>query len=81
MRIVSEARLKTLLGARPGLPRVVAGGSFATPWRALAILDDAVADATSDSGSSRLRRSAHINRGVRATPAGFREWAPSDRPG
>src|SRR5580698_1381774 len=44
VRIVSEAKLRALLGARPGLPRVVAGGNFATPWRALATLDAAVAE-------------------------------------
>ena len=47
MQIVSEAKLRALLGARPGLPRVprvVAGGNFATPWRALAILDETVAE-------------------------------------
>jgi acyl-CoA hydrolase len=44
MRIVSEAKLAAILGARPGVPRVVAGGNFATPWRALAVLDAAVAE-------------------------------------
>ena len=44
MRIVPEAKLRALLGARPGLPRVVAGGNFATPWQALATLDAAVAE-------------------------------------
>ncbi len=44
MRIVSEARLAAILGARPGVPRVVAGGNFATPWRTLAVLDAAVAE-------------------------------------
>jgi len=43
MRIVSEPRLAAVLGALPGAPRVVAGGNFATPWRALAVLDAAVA--------------------------------------
>jgi len=33
-----------VLGALPGIPRVVAGGNFATPWRALAVLDAAVAE-------------------------------------
>ena len=33
-----------MLGALPGVPRVVAGGNFATPWRALAVLDAAVAE-------------------------------------
>jgi acyl-CoA hydrolase len=44
VRIVSEERLGTALAALPGLPRVVAGGNFATPWRALAVLDAAVAE-------------------------------------
>jgi acyl-CoA hydrolase len=44
VRIVSEEKLRALLGARPGLPRVVAGGNFATPWQALATLDAAVAE-------------------------------------
>ncbi len=44
MRIVSDARLAAVLGALPGIPRVVAGGNFATPWRALEILDAAVAE-------------------------------------
>jgi acyl-CoA hydrolase len=33
-----------VLGALPGTPRVVAGGNFATPWQALAVLDAAVAE-------------------------------------
>jgi hypothetical protein len=44
MRILSEAKLAAVLGAVPGLPRVVAGGNFATPWRALDVLDTAVAE-------------------------------------
>jgi acyl-CoA hydrolase len=43
MRIISERQLATVLGALAGTPRVVAGGNFATPWRALAILDGALA--------------------------------------
>jgi len=42
VRIVSERRLGEVLAALPGLPRVVAGGNFGTPWRALAALDAAV---------------------------------------
>jgi len=42
MRIVSEARLASLLALRPPAPRVVAGGNFATPWQALAVLDGSV---------------------------------------
>ena len=44
MRIVPETRLAAELSALPGIPRVVAGGNFATPWRALAVLDAAVAE-------------------------------------
>jgi acyl-CoA hydrolase len=44
MRIISDGQLTTLLGAQPGVPRVVAGGNFATPWRALASLDSAIAE-------------------------------------
>ncbi len=42
MKLISEARLATLFSARPGVPRVVAGGNFATPWRALTVLDSAL---------------------------------------
>jgi acyl-CoA hydrolase len=42
MKLISEVRLATVLSARPGVPRVVAGGNFATPWRALAVLDSAL---------------------------------------
>jgi len=44
VRILSEERLGAALGALPGVPRVVAGGNFATPWRTLAMLDAAVAE-------------------------------------
>jgi acyl-CoA hydrolase len=44
MQIVSGERLGQVLGALPGIPRVVLGGNFATPWRALAVLDAAVSD-------------------------------------
>jgi hypothetical protein len=43
MRVLSERQLATELGALTGEPRVVAGGNFATPWRALGVLDGAVA--------------------------------------
>src|ERR1700749_3325365 len=43
MRVISERQLAVSLGAVAGAPRVVAGGNFATPWRALAVLDGAVA--------------------------------------
>jgi len=44
MRVVSAERLGQVLGALPDTPRVVAGGNFATPWQALAVLDAAVAE-------------------------------------
>lgn len=44
MRIVTEEKLGAVLRAVPGTPRVVAGGNCATPWRALAVLDAAVAE-------------------------------------
>jgi acyl-CoA hydrolase len=44
VRIVSRERLGTALAALPGVPRVVAGGNFATPWPAVALLDAAVAE-------------------------------------
>jgi acyl-CoA hydrolase len=43
MRVLSERQLAVVLGALPGIPRVVAGGNFATPWRALSVLDGALA--------------------------------------
>jgi acyl-CoA hydrolase len=41
MRVISESHLATVLAGLPGRPRVVAGGNFATPRRALAVLDGA----------------------------------------
>lgn len=43
MRVLSERRLAVELGALAGTPRVVAGGNYATPWRALSVLDGTVA--------------------------------------
>src|ERR1700758_2855207 len=43
MRVLSERQLAIELGALGDTPRVVAGGNFATPWRALAVLDGSVA--------------------------------------
>jgi len=43
MRVISEGQLATVLGALPSTPRVVVGGNFATPWRALGLLDGSVA--------------------------------------
>src|ERR1700753_2079627 len=42
MRTVTEAKLGTVLTGLPDVPRVVTGGNFATPWRALAVLDAAL---------------------------------------
>ncbi|MEV4049969.1 acetyl-CoA hydrolase/transferase C-terminal domain-containing protein [Amycolatopsis sp. NPDC049688] len=44
MRIVSESRLAAVLAGVPATPRVVVSGNFATPARALAVLDAAVAE-------------------------------------
>ncbi len=41
MRVISEPHLATVLAGLPGRPRVVVGGNFATPRRALAVLDEA----------------------------------------
>ena len=43
MRVLSERELAVVLGSLAGTPRVVAGGNYATPWRALAVLDGSVA--------------------------------------
>jgi hypothetical protein len=43
MRVVPERQLAVALGALAGTPRVVVGGNFATPWRALEVLDGSVA--------------------------------------
>jgi hypothetical protein len=43
MRLVSERELAVVLGSLAGTPRAVAGGNYATPWRALAVLDGSVA--------------------------------------
>jgi acyl-CoA hydrolase len=43
VRVISERQLSLVLGGLAGSPRVVAGGNFATPWRALAVLDGALA--------------------------------------
>ncbi len=44
MRVLSESRLAAILSGVPGMPRVVVSGNFATPERALAVLDTAVAE-------------------------------------
>ncbi|WP_026405273.1 acetyl-CoA hydrolase/transferase family protein [Actinomadura rifamycini] len=44
MRVISENDLAAVLAGVPGVPRVVAGGNFATPWRALAVVDAALAE-------------------------------------
>ncbi len=43
MKVLSERQLAVVLGAQAGTPRVVVGGNFATPWRALAVLDGVIA--------------------------------------
>ena len=44
MRVITESKLGAVLGGLPGVPRVVMSGNFATPWRALSVLDSAVAE-------------------------------------
>jgi acyl-CoA hydrolase len=44
VRVISQEQLAAVLSRLPGVPRVVAGGNFGTPWRALAILDATVAE-------------------------------------
>jgi acyl-CoA hydrolase len=42
MRTISEAQLVAILARLPGVPRVVAGGNFATPLSALGMLDKSI---------------------------------------
>ncbi len=44
MRVVSGPRLAAVLGALPGVPRIVVSGNFATPWQSLKIADGAIAE-------------------------------------
>jgi acyl-CoA hydrolase len=44
MRVISESQLAAVLSGLPANPRVVAGGNFAAPHRALAVLDAALAE-------------------------------------
>jgi acyl-CoA hydrolase len=44
VRVITESKLGAVLGGLPGTPRVVMSGNFATPWRALSVLDTAVAE-------------------------------------
>jgi acyl-CoA hydrolase len=44
MRTLSESQLTTVLSRVAGVPRVVVSGNFATPARALAVLDKSVAE-------------------------------------
>jgi len=44
VRVITESKLGSVLGGLPGIPRVVMSGNFATPWRALSVLDSAVAE-------------------------------------
>ncbi|WP_246271689.1 acetyl-CoA hydrolase/transferase family protein [Amycolatopsis acididurans] len=41
--MISESQLSAVLAGVPGVPRVVAGGNFAAPHRALAVVDGALA--------------------------------------
>jgi acyl-CoA hydrolase len=43
VRVLSERQLAIQLAGLPGGPRVVVGGNYATPWRALSVLDGTVA--------------------------------------
>jgi acyl-CoA hydrolase len=42
--MISETQLSAVLSGLPGLPRVVAPGNFATPWRVLGVADAAIAE-------------------------------------
>ncbi|WP_433221553.1 acetyl-CoA hydrolase/transferase family protein [Dactylosporangium sp. CS-047395] len=44
MRTVTEAELSRVLGALPGVPRVLASGNYATPYRLLGLADAAIAE-------------------------------------
>jgi hypothetical protein len=44
VRMLTESKLGAVLGGLPGVPRVVMSGNLATPWRALSVLDTAVAE-------------------------------------
>ncbi|GAA3873343.1 acetyl-CoA hydrolase/transferase C-terminal domain-containing protein [Saccharothrix violaceirubra] len=44
MRIVSQVEFGTVLSRVPSCPRVVASGNFATPWVALGIVDEVLAE-------------------------------------
>ncbi|WP_433605867.1 acetyl-CoA hydrolase/transferase family protein [Dactylosporangium sp. CA-139114] len=44
MRTVTESELGHLLGALPGVPRIVASGNFAAPHRLLAVADASIAE-------------------------------------
>jgi len=44
MRVITESKLGAVLAGLPGVPRVVMSGNFATPWRALSVLDTTVAE-------------------------------------
>jgi acyl-CoA hydrolase len=42
MRLITEQELTAVFSRLPGNPRVVVSGNFATPWRAIRVLDGAV---------------------------------------
>jgi acyl-CoA hydrolase len=43
VRVISERQLAIVFGALPGNPRVITGGNYATPYRALSVLDGTMA--------------------------------------
>jgi len=42
LRLITEQQLTAVLGHLPDNPRVVVSGNFATPWRAVRVLDEAI---------------------------------------
>lgn len=42
MRLITEQQLAAVLGRLPDNPRVIVSGNYATPWRAIRVLDDAI---------------------------------------
>jgi hypothetical protein len=66
MRLISADRLATVFAALPGIPRVVAGGNFATPWRALALLDSGSAP---DAPDAHCRASGPGKKGPWSVPS------------
>jgi acyl-CoA hydrolase len=44
MRVITERELSAVFGRLPANPRVVVSGNFATPWRAIRVLDAALGE-------------------------------------